>query len=230
MSRQIFGEGEGVVVAGLISGGGLRVVLGEEGVPGGIVNLVQDTFFVHNQHSMKMFRWEHHSMVECVALHLKQLLGVHIQSPGDGVRLGTKPELITTGVYLQEYTGDSIVRSIALEDDGEGGVKVAEDGGGGEGFLEEGEYTLALAVPVPWSILSREPVEGFGDPRVVINETAIEIGKTKEGLHFFYTLGWRLVEDGFHLSRVHVNAIQGGYDAEVLDFGSMEQALLWFSM
>ncbi|KAG6875530.1 hypothetical protein C0993_008775 [Termitomyces sp. T159_Od127] len=100
----------------------------------------------------------------------------------------------------------------------------------GEGFLEEGEYTLALAVPVPWGVLSHEPVEEFGDPRVVINEPAIKIGETKEGLHLFYTLRWRPVEDGFHLSGVHANAIQSDYDAKVLDFNGVKQALLQFGV
>ncbi|KAG6899729.1 hypothetical protein C0993_007459 [Termitomyces sp. T159_Od127] len=130
------------------------------------------------------------------------------------------PELITTRVLLQEYISDGVVEGVALEDNEEGGVEVAEDGGRGEGFLEEGEYTLALAVPVPQDVLPHEPVEGFSDPGVIINEPAVEIGKTKEGLHLIYTLGWRPVEDGFHLSRVHVNTIWSDYDAKVLDFGA----------
>ncbi|KAG6877203.1 hypothetical protein C0993_009442 [Termitomyces sp. T159_Od127] len=105
-------------------------------------------------------------------------------------------ELITAGVLLQEYTSNGVVGGVALKDNGEGGVEVAEDGGRGEGLLEESEYTLAPAVPVPWGVLPCEPVEGFGDPGVVINEPAVEIGETKEGLHLFYTPGWRPVEDG----------------------------------
>ncbi|KAG6899677.1 hypothetical protein C0993_007988 [Termitomyces sp. T159_Od127] len=111
-----------------------------------------------------------------------------------------------------------------------GGVKVAEDGGRGEGFLEEGEYALALAVRVSWSVLSHEPVEEFSDPKVIINELAVEVGKTKEGLHLFYTLEWRPVEDGLHLSRVHANTVWDDYDAEILNFGGVEQALLQFGV
>ncbi|KAG6867762.1 hypothetical protein C0993_011451 [Termitomyces sp. T159_Od127] len=59
------------------------------------------------------------------------------------------PELVIAGVLLQEYTGNGVVGGVAFEDNGERGVEVAEDGGRGEGFLEEGEYTLAPAVPVP---------------------------------------------------------------------------------
>ncbi|KAG6876697.1 hypothetical protein C0993_001034 [Termitomyces sp. T159_Od127] len=145
-------------------------------------------------------------MVRGIALCFERLFWVHIRSPSEGVELGAK--------------------GVALKDDGEGGVEVVEDGSGGEGFLEEGEYTLAPAVPVPRGVLPCEPVEGFGDLGVVINELAVEIGKTKEGLHLVYTLGWRSVEDGFHLSGVHVNAIWSDYDAKVLDFSGVEQALL----
>ncbi|KAG6899368.1 hypothetical protein C0993_010854 [Termitomyces sp. T159_Od127] len=131
-------------------------------------------------------------------------------------------ELITAGVLLQKYTSDGIVEGITFEDNGEGGVEVVKDGGRGEGFFEEGEYTLALAVPVPRGVLPCEPVEGFGDPKVVINELAVEIGKTKEELHLFYTLGWRPVENGFHLGGVHVNAVWDDNDAKVLDFGGVK--------
>ncbi|KAG6899919.1 hypothetical protein C0993_005309 [Termitomyces sp. T159_Od127] len=83
-------EGEGAVVVGLVSGGGSGVMLGKEDVPGGVANLVQDTFFIHNQHGMKVFGWDYYSMVKRIALCLKQLLGVHVWSPGEGVGLGTK--------------------------------------------------------------------------------------------------------------------------------------------
>ncbi|KAG6876792.1 hypothetical protein C0993_000407 [Termitomyces sp. T159_Od127] len=111
-----------------------------------------------------------------------------------------------------------------------GEVEVAEDAGRGEGFFEEGEYALALAVPVPWGVLSRPPVEGFSDPGVIINEPAVEVGETKEGLHLFHTPGRRPVEDGLHLSGIHANTVQGDYDTKVLNFGGVEQALLQFGV
>ncbi|KAG6899325.1 hypothetical protein C0993_011202 [Termitomyces sp. T159_Od127] len=304
------GESEGVVVVGLVGRGGSGVMLNKEGVLGGIADLVQDTFFVYNQHNMKVFGWDYHSMVKRVALCLKQFLGVHVQSPGEGVRLGTKlaravvdgevvlgkdfgpaglaaaellgfgevlqvvvvqvdldavqsalevgllllegfdngkellvidvvvelcgnhrvgvesnrPELVTAGVLLREYTSNGVVRGVTFEDNGERGVKVVEDGGGGEGLLEEGEYALPPAVPVPWGVLPCEPVEGFGDSGVVINEPAVEIGETKERLHLFYALGWRPVEDGFHLGGVHANAVWGDDDTEVVLLESFEDA------
>ncbi|KAG6882681.1 hypothetical protein C0993_009598, partial [Termitomyces sp. T159_Od127] len=123
---------------------------------------------------------------------------------------GNKPELVTARVHLQEYISNGVVGGIAFENNRKGGVKVVEDGGGGEGFFEEGKYALALAVPVPWSVLSHEPVEGFGDLGVIINEPAVEVGETKEGLHLFYTLGQRPVEDGFHLSSDKTQVVSKG--------------------
>ncbi|KAG6876283.1 hypothetical protein C0993_004460 [Termitomyces sp. T159_Od127] len=120
---------------------------------------------------------------------------------------GNGLELVTTEVHLEEYTGNGIVRGITFKYDGKGGVEVAEDGGRGEGFLEESEYTLASAVPVPWGVLSHELVEGFGDSKVVINELAVEVGETKKGLYLFYVPGQRPVENGLHFSRVHENSI-----------------------
>ncbi|KAG6883932.1 hypothetical protein C0993_002736 [Termitomyces sp. T159_Od127] len=150
-----------------------------------------------------------------VELHRDHQAGVE----GNGL------ELITAKVYLQDYTSDGIVRGVAFKDNREGGVKMVEDGGGGEGFFEEGEYALALAVPVPRSVLSCEPVERFSEPGVIINELAVKVGKTKEGLHLFYALGQRPVEDGLHLSGVHANAIWVNYDAEVLWFSVAEANL-----
>ncbi|KAG6876052.1 hypothetical protein C0993_005952, partial [Termitomyces sp. T159_Od127] len=84
------GEGEEAVVVGLTGGSGSGVMLSKEGVPEGVADLVQDTFFVHNQHGMKVLRWDYHLMVKCVVLHLKRLLEVHVWSPSEGIGLDTK--------------------------------------------------------------------------------------------------------------------------------------------
>ncbi|KAG6875724.1 hypothetical protein C0993_007793 [Termitomyces sp. T159_Od127] len=123
---------------------------------------------------------------------------------------------------LREYTGNGIVRGVAFKYDGKGGVEVVEDGDGGKGFFEEGEDTSSFFVPVPWGVLSCETVEEFGDLRVVIKELAIEVGKTKKKLHTFYVPGWRPIEDGLHLSRVHAKSVQGDNDTEVLNFDGVK--------
>ncbi|KAG6897125.1 hypothetical protein C0993_007774 [Termitomyces sp. T159_Od127] len=208
------GEGEGAVVVGLVGGGGSGVMLSEEGVPGSIANLSPDEGVGLGTKSAgvvvdsevvlgKDFRptglvaaelLGHGEVLQVVVVRvdLDVMRGaLEVELRGDH-RAGVESnglELVTARVLLQEYTGNGIVGGVAFEDDGERGVEVAEDGGGGEGFLEESEYTLALAVSVPSGVLPCKPVEGFGDPRVVIYELAVEIGKTKERLHLFYALG-----------------------------------------
>ncbi|KAG5345915.1 hypothetical protein C0989_001198, partial [Termitomyces sp. Mn162] len=61
-----------------------------------------------------------------------------------------------------------------------GGVEMAEDWSGGEGLLQEEEYALALAVPIPRGVLPCEPVEGLGNSGVVVDEAAIEVSKPQE--------------------------------------------------
>ncbi|KAG6876809.1 hypothetical protein C0993_000296 [Termitomyces sp. T159_Od127] len=91
-------------------------------------------------------------------------------------------DVVTAGVHLQEYTGNGIVGGVTFENNREGRVKVAEDGGGGE----------------------------------------VEVGETKKGLHLFNVLGQKPVEDGLHLSGVHVNTIWDNDDVKVVLLESFE--------
>ncbi|KAG5334843.1 hypothetical protein C0989_002802 [Termitomyces sp. Mn162] len=119
------------------------------------------------------------------------IIDVVVELCGDhqlGVK-GNRSEILSTAVHLGEYSSYGIVRGMAFEDYEQGGVKVAEDWGRSESFLEEGEYTLALAVPVPGSVLSGESVEEFCDSRVVIDELAIKVSEPQEGLYLFHVLG-----------------------------------------
>ncbi|KAG5348403.1 hypothetical protein C0989_010601 [Termitomyces sp. Mn162] len=105
-----------------------------------------------------------------VELHRDHQMGVE----GDGA------EILPSGVRLGEYSGHGVVGGIAFEYNWQGGVKMAEDQDGGEGLLEEEEYTLALAVPIPRGVLSHESVERFGDSRVVVDESAIKVSEPQE--------------------------------------------------
>ncbi|KAG6868003.1 hypothetical protein C0993_008528, partial [Termitomyces sp. T159_Od127] len=67
-----------------------------------------------------------------------------------------------------------------FEYNGKGGVKVAEDRGISEGFLEQSEYTLTFAVPTPGGVLLYELVEEFHDPKVDVDELAEEVSTIKE--------------------------------------------------
>ncbi|KAG6874033.1 hypothetical protein C0993_000872, partial [Termitomyces sp. T159_Od127] len=145
------GEGEGAVIVGLVSGDGLGVMLSEEGILGGVANLVQDTFFVHNQHSMKVFGWDYHSMNKCIALRLERLLGIHVRSPGEGIGLGTK----SAGAIVN---GEVVLR----EDFRPAGLAAAE-------LLGHGEVLQVVVVQVDldavWGALEVGPplLEGLDD-------------------------------------------------------------------
>ncbi|KAG6883009.1 hypothetical protein C0993_008290 [Termitomyces sp. T159_Od127] len=104
-----------------------------------------------------------------------ELCGDHLAGvEGNGL------ELITTEVHLQEYIGNGVVKGITFENNGEKGVKMVEDEGGGKGFLEEDEYAVKLAITVSWGVLFHELVEGFGESRVIINELMVEVGETEK--------------------------------------------------
>ncbi|KAG5334288.1 hypothetical protein C0989_003511, partial [Termitomyces sp. Mn162] len=99
------------------------------------------------------------------------------------------------------------VIDLVVELHGQGGVKVAEDWGRGEGLFEEGKYALAPTILVPGGVLPGESVERFGDPGVVVNELVMEVSKPQEGLYLFDILGWGLVEDGLDLGWIHVYSV-----------------------
>ncbi|KAG6892358.1 hypothetical protein C0992_000795 [Termitomyces sp. T32_za158] len=78
-------KGEGFV-RGIVRAVTSGIVLFEVRVPGCLANLAQDTFLVHDQYSVEMFRGNNHTMVESITLGFKSLFGVDVGSPGQGVR------------------------------------------------------------------------------------------------------------------------------------------------
>ncbi|KNZ76694.1 hypothetical protein J132_08973, partial [Termitomyces sp. J132] len=102
--------------------------------------------------------------------------------------------------------------------------------GRGEGLFEEGENTLAFAILVPGGVPPGEPIEGFHDPRVDVNEPAIEVSKPQKRLYFFDILQWRPVENGLDLGWVHTYAIWSNNNSKVFDLHGVEGALLGFGM
>ena len=55
--------------------------------------------------------------------------------------------------------------------------------------------------------------------RVILDETAVEVAKTKEGLHFFY-FGWdRVLLDSFDFSWIHSNKSFGDDKAKIFNGG-----------
>ncbi|KAG6892669.1 hypothetical protein C0992_013020, partial [Termitomyces sp. T32_za158] len=88
---------------------------------------------------------------------------------------------------------------IAFEHNGELRIEVPEDQSNSEGLLEEFEDALALTVPVPRDLLSREAGQGLCDTGVVVDEPPVEVGEAQERLNFLDIPGTRPVEDSVNL-------------------------------
>ena len=52
--------------------------------------MMENAFFVHNQHGMKMFGWDYHSMVKRVSLRFERLLWVDVRPTSEGIGFGAK--------------------------------------------------------------------------------------------------------------------------------------------
>ncbi|KIO04543.1 hypothetical protein M404DRAFT_142950, partial [Pisolithus tinctorius Marx 270] len=82
----------------------------------------------------------------------------------------------------------------------------------------------------PRSTLSCEASEGNDDVGVVINETSVEIGETKEGLDVSHLLQLRPVVDCLNLLGGHGETRGGKNVAEVLNGVRVKLALLWLGI
>ncbi|KIN95457.1 hypothetical protein M404DRAFT_165703 [Pisolithus tinctorius Marx 270] len=80
---------------------------------------------------------------------------------------------------------------------------MSENGSGAEGILQAEESGAALLGKVPRSTLSCEASERNDDVRVVINESSIEICKTKERLDVSHLPRFRPVADCLNLLGRH---------------------------
>ena len=101
-----------------------------------------------------------------------------------------------------------------------------EDGGGGEGFLEEVEGRAALMIENPGDTLSDEVYEGHNYLGVLMDETLIEVGETEEGLHVLSLARLRPILNSFDLLRGHLQSRWREDIAEALSGISVEFALL----
>ncbi|KAG5335312.1 hypothetical protein C0989_001470 [Termitomyces sp. Mn162] len=107
---------------------------------------------------------------------------------------------------------------------------MVEDWSGGEGLLQEEEYTLALAVAIPRGVFLHESVEGFGDSGVVVDESVIKVSKPQKGLYLLDIPQWRPIEYSFNLGGVHVHTIGSDNDPKVFDLCHVKGAFLEFGM
>ncbi|KIO07652.1 hypothetical protein M404DRAFT_136010 [Pisolithus tinctorius Marx 270] len=107
---------------------------------------------------------------------------------------------------------------------------MSENGSGAEGILQAEESRAALLGKVPRSTLSREASEWNDDVGVVINESSIEIGETKEGLDVSHLLRLRPVADCLNLLGGHGETRGRKNVAKVLDGVGVKLALLWLGI
>ncbi|KIO00453.1 hypothetical protein M404DRAFT_152859 [Pisolithus tinctorius Marx 270] len=107
---------------------------------------------------------------------------------------------------------------------------MSENGSGAEGILQAEESGAALLGKVPRSTLSREASERNDDVGVVINESSIEIGETKEGLDVSHLPRLRPVADCLNLLGRHGETGGRKNVAEVLDGVGVKLALLWLGI
>src|SRR6266581_9662459 len=102
--------------------------------------------------------------------------------------------------------GDRIVGSVRFNYDWGVGYPVSEDGGGGEGFLEQIESGVAVISERPWYTLPGEVGQRNHDVGVLINESPVEVCESKEGLNVLDLMGLRPVLDSLDLVRRHRQA------------------------
>ena len=76
---------------------------------------------------------------------------------------------------LREDAAEGVVRGIRLDGEGQLGLKMAEDGGGGEGGLEGVKSRICLCSLGELHSLAGQGSQGGGKSRVVKNEFSIEI-------------------------------------------------------
>ncbi|KIO14045.1 hypothetical protein M404DRAFT_121769 [Pisolithus tinctorius Marx 270] len=107
---------------------------------------------------------------------------------------------------------------------------MSENRSGAEGILQAEESGVALLGKVPRSTLSREASERNDDVGVVINESSIEIGETKEGLDVSHLPQLRPVMDCLNLLGGHGETGGRKNVAKVLDGVGVKLALLWLGI
>ena len=115
-------------------------------------------------------------------------------------------KVVVAGCHLQQYGGDRVVRPVGLDDNGVRGVKVREDGSGGECILQRFEGRLALWTPNKGGVFPRDSVHWCDDVQVVRYESPIEVSETQEGLDVLDITRRRPVVDDLRLGGIHREA------------------------
>ncbi|KIN98629.1 hypothetical protein M404DRAFT_157172 [Pisolithus tinctorius Marx 270] len=107
---------------------------------------------------------------------------------------------------------------------------MSENSSRAEGILQAEESGAALLRKVPRSTLSHEASEWNNNVRVVVNESSIEIGKTKEGLDVLHLPQLRPVADCLNLLSGHGETRWRENVADVLDGVRVKLTLFWLGI
>ncbi|KIM34746.1 hypothetical protein M413DRAFT_436308, partial [Hebeloma cylindrosporum] len=122
------------------------------------------------------------------------------------------------------------VRTISLDVEWAGRVRRDEDQCGSDTLLESVKGRLLGGSPTPLSVIACEVEERAGMIREVLDEPTVEVRKAQEGLNLLLVGRCRPLLNASDLNQVHRDAILRDDNAEVLDGGFLELALLWFKV
>ena len=140
------------------------------------------------------------------------------------------------GTLLREDACDRERRSVGLQADCLLGVEVSQHWSGGElllkldecgaCFVQERERTSELPLLAP----HQKVTEGSREVRIPVDESLIEVGKTKEDLYFTVCLRLGLVVDGRDTILFHRHTIWGNHVPYESHAPRVELALLQFDV
>src|SRR5579859_2577265 len=117
-------------------------------------------------------------------------------------------EYSVIGIALRNDSAEGIVGGVCFEYGGECGIKMAEDWSGGEGRPILFECGLGSVVPVEFATLLQKRCHWRGEFTEVLNEAAVEVGKTQKDSDVVHRFGHRPCSDRADLSRIHLHPVR----------------------
>jgi len=127
--------------------------------------------------------------------------------------------------YLGERTRRK-VRTVGSDAEGFGRVRRDEDQSGSDTSLQPSECGVLGFSPAPTGITLGQVEEQTGVFREVSDELSVEVGESKEGLHFLFIHRSGPLGNASDLDRVHRNGVVRDDHSKVFDRGFLELALV----
>ncbi|KIK75997.1 hypothetical protein PAXRUDRAFT_74074, partial [Paxillus rubicundulus Ve08.2h10] len=119
-------------------------------------------------------------------------------------------------------TSDGVVRGVSLDNDRGIRNPMSKNGSGSEGIFQVPESGAAFIGEVPRSVFPSEVSKQNNNVRIIEDEAAVEVGKTKEGLDVSDFLRFQPISDSFDSVSRHCQATRGEEVSEVFDGGGVE--------